>query len=1031
MKIEDFLSRLEKVERSASGWKACCPAHGDSNPSLSVSESGGKILVHCHAGCEPQAVVDAMGLKMADLFTDDAGHNSPPPQDQGRDDGGEAERAALGISDDKKDAVERIKAEFSPDVPCVCADADGYCTGPCEGSICCKCASYRPKVSKKKSGGHGKWVCDYDYTDESGNVIYKACRYVHPDGRKDFMIKRPDPESKFGWSFGLKAAGIKRVPYRLKNVVTAAAKHRQIIVVEGEKDVESVEKALGMVATCNVGGALKWGYDWPDDWIKWFDGSSGILIIADNDPKEKLDKKTGKMRPHWRGQKHAWDVRRQLLAAGYGKPIKLMVMPQVDGQANVKDFTDWVEARKAAGLAADREAFAEALKGSGEWPEEWEFDEATLAAAAKDGARAEKSARAAISDKPKDADAQAGGRFGRPVPRAPDAKTQEYLVDFDIGGGKTVKLKLEYGWTPERIFAYTIVVVSKACPNGEIPKGVPVRIKAWSAALWLLMRGSFFWHNDYRDFATCMFLDRDKASCKLMRVMSDEFYAFIGKAAKLEDVDPKKGDLSKILGLVKQISVSEDYAQGVTPGNSWDRRGNAVYISSGDTEMCRIKGGKVEMVQNGTDGVVFLRGKTLAPWKLVKDGVDPFASAKIFTGASFADKNGLMNVRLWVMNLFASHATKPPLLITGGAGSGKTRMAKGIKEILGMRQDGALDLSVQQIEDGDKGLDAFWAAVNDGKLEVFDNFDTKVKWASDTLQNAATDGQTKRRTLYTTFGVSILRANASIILTSNNPIFSTEGNGGLADRLITIPLSLNRSSSQDSELSREIAHNRDRYLTWIARTVAKVLEDSAPVDASINRRHPDYGEFSVKIGRAIGAEKEVVDALGAAEADKALLPLRNDGITKEILAVLQEGGWRWSGTAGELSDRIIKRQGDDGDDKTAQIFSSRRVGKALNRYLRQFSIIFKMAEPRILSGKSIYEFNGLTALGASVVDLVDLEGQTAKSIEGADAHGFSGIGELNPPNPPEGDSRARAGDTSLLEKENMENEIGEYDDLTF
>lgn len=994
MKIEDFLSRLEKVEQSGGGWIACCPAHGDSNPSLSVSESGGKILVHCHAGCSASAIVEAMGLKMRDLFTDDkAERDGGAPEDQGRNDGGEAERAALGTTDG----------------------------------------------GKKKSGGHGKWVCDYDYTDESGNVIYKACRYVHPDGRKDFMIKRPDPESKFGWSFGLKAAGIKRVPYRLKNVVTAAAKHRQIIVVEGEKDVESVEKALGMVATCNVGGALKWGYDWPDDWIKWFDGSSGILIIADNDPqfkevaKPKHGKKSAETKKleHWRGQKHAWDVRRQLLAAGFKGPIKLMVMPQVDGQEHVKDFTDWVEARKAAGLNADREAFAEALKASGEWPEEWEFDDATLEAAAKDGARAEKSARAAISNEPKDGDAQAGGRFGRPVPRAPDAKTQEYLVDFDIGGGKTVKLKLEYGWTPERIFAYTIVVVSKACPNGEIPKGVPVRIKAWSAALWLLMRGSFFWHNDYRDFATCMFLDRDKASCKLMRVMSDEFYAFVGKASKLEDVDPKKGDLAKILGLVKQISVSEDYAQGVTPGNSWDRRGNAVYISSGDTEMCRIKGGKVEMVQNGTDGVVFLRGKTLAPWHLVKDGVDPFVSAKIFTGASFADKNGLMNVRLWVLNLFASHATKPPLLITGGAGSGKTRMAKGIKEILGMRQDGALDLSVQQIEDGDKGLDAFWAAVNDGKLEVFDNFDTKVKWASDTLQNAATDGQTKRRTLYTTFGVSILRANASIILTSNNPIFSTEGNGGLADRLITIPLSLNRSASQDAELSREIARNRDQYLSWIARTVAKVLEDSAPVDASINRRHPDYGEFSVKIGRAIGAEKEVVEALGAAEADKALLPLRNDGITKEILAVLHDGGWRWSGTSGELSQKIIDRQGDDGDDKTAQIFSSRRVGKALNRYLRQFSIIFKMAEPRISCGKSIYEFNGLTALGESVVDLVDFEGQNGKTIEGADAHGFSGICDFNPPNPPGGDSRARADVTSPLEEENNENEIGEYDDLTF
>ena len=78
MKTEDFLSRLEKVERSGSGWIACCPAHGDSNPSLSVSESGGKILVHCHAGCTAQAVVDAMGLKMADLFTDGKGTGLRP-----------------------------------------------------------------------------------------------------------------------------------------------------------------------------------------------------------------------------------------------------------------------------------------------------------------------------------------------------------------------------------------------------------------------------------------------------------------------------------------------------------------------------------------------------------------------------------------------------------------------------------------------------------------------------------------------------------------------------------------------------------------------------------------------------------------------------------------------------------------------------------------------------------------------------------------------------------------------------------------
>ncbi|MBQ8125660.1 MAG: hypothetical protein IJ173_12705 [Kiritimatiellae bacterium] len=961
MTTEDILARLEGVQESGGGWIARCPAHGDDNPSLSIARGeDGRTLMHCHAGCSCEAVVEALGLKMADLMPSNA------------------------------------------------------------------------KPNRTIKGRWGRWVCDYIYTDERGGVLYKSTRYVKDDGKKTFIIKVPDANAKFGWAFGLAKKNVARVPFHLPRVIAAAKAGKAVIIVEGEKDALSVEQVTGCAATCNVAGAMKWGYKFPPNWVEWFAGSN-IIIIADNDPKTKRVKKRVKGEDveveleHWRGQKHAADVRRRFLDAGFTGKIKLMVMPQVDGQPHVKDFTDWVEARKAAGLAADRAAFIDALKAAAPWPDEWNFDSAALdaacadaekhgAAADTDVAAAEKSGGDAASST-----ARTGGRFGRPVPRAPGSDPQEYVVDFEIAGGKFVTIRLAFGETVAEIFGHMIAAVADKCPDGQIPRGVPVRIKAWSAALWLLMRGTFFWHVDYRDFATCMFLDRDKAGCKLMRVISDEFFAFVGAAAKLEDVDPKKGDLAKVLGLVKQIAVSDDYAQGVHPSNSWERKGDAIYISSGDTEMCRIKGGAVEMVQNGTDGVVFLRGKTLAPWSLVDgDGIDPFASAKIFKGASFADANGLMNARLWTLNLFASHRTKPPLLITGGAGSGKTRMAKGIKEILGMRQDGKPDLSVQQIEDGDKGLDAFWATVNDGKLEVFDNFDTKVKWASDTLQTAATDGSTKRRTLYTTFGVSILKANASIILTSNNPIFSTEGNGGLADRLITIPLSLNRSTAEDAELSREIAANRDRYLTWMARTLAKVLVDTSPIEQSVNRRHPDYGEFSVRIGRAIGDEDGAIKALGAAEADKALLPLKNDVVTKEILAILSGLGWRWRGTAGELSDMIIARQGDDEDDKTKVIYSSRRIGKALNKYLRQFSVIFRMAEPRISEGRTVYEFNGTTALGAAVVGLVDYEGDFPKTLGRGGADYLSQNPPSNPPNPP---VRARADVSAPLKKEDNNEDL--------
>lgn len=43
--------------------------------------------------------------------------------------------------------VDRIKTTFSPATPCVNVGADGYCTGPCQGAICCGCADYKPQTA--------------------------------------------------------------------------------------------------------------------------------------------------------------------------------------------------------------------------------------------------------------------------------------------------------------------------------------------------------------------------------------------------------------------------------------------------------------------------------------------------------------------------------------------------------------------------------------------------------------------------------------------------------------------------------------------------------------------------------------------------------------------------------------------------------------------------------------------------------------------------------------------------------------------
>jgi hypothetical protein len=66
---EKFVQRLGKVKGRNGSWTACCPAHEDKSPSLSIREGeDGRVLVHCFGGCDVQAVLSAVGMDMSDLF---------------------------------------------------------------------------------------------------------------------------------------------------------------------------------------------------------------------------------------------------------------------------------------------------------------------------------------------------------------------------------------------------------------------------------------------------------------------------------------------------------------------------------------------------------------------------------------------------------------------------------------------------------------------------------------------------------------------------------------------------------------------------------------------------------------------------------------------------------------------------------------------------------------------------------------------------------------------------------------------------
>lgn len=70
--VEKVLRRLHGVRQVGPGkWTACCPAHNDRSPSLSIREAeGGKVLLRCWAGCPTAEVLAVLGLTWRDLFPD-------------------------------------------------------------------------------------------------------------------------------------------------------------------------------------------------------------------------------------------------------------------------------------------------------------------------------------------------------------------------------------------------------------------------------------------------------------------------------------------------------------------------------------------------------------------------------------------------------------------------------------------------------------------------------------------------------------------------------------------------------------------------------------------------------------------------------------------------------------------------------------------------------------------------------------------------------------------------------------------------
>ena len=114
-----------------------------------------------------------------------------------------------------------------------------------------------------------KIVDSYNYVDENDQLLFQVVR-LEP---KSFRQRRPDGKGGWLWSRG----GLRRVLYRLPAIRPAIDRRETIFLVEGEKDVHSLER-IGLVATTNPGGTGKWR----PEYTEMLRGTD-VVLIGDHD----------------------------------------------------------------------------------------------------------------------------------------------------------------------------------------------------------------------------------------------------------------------------------------------------------------------------------------------------------------------------------------------------------------------------------------------------------------------------------------------------------------------------------------------------------------------------------------------------------------------------------------------------------------------------------------------------------------------------------------------------------------------------
>ncbi len=232
MEFSQFINYFDSVKSIGKNqYMVKCPSHDDKKQSLSICDQTtehGNILINCFAGCSSKDILEKVGLKISDLYRNHDMYNTK-------------------LHYDLENIIYRYEDEYG-------------------------------ELLFEKIRTPDKKFFNRRYLEDSIIWGLTEGRYWKNPNKNEYT-----KDNKYGSNESIYLTEQPKTLYKLPQLIRAVNERKEVFIVEGEKDVETMLKHGFCATTTSNGGGF-----WDSSFNKYFIGASVIVLLDNDDTGQKF-----------------------------------------------------------------------------------------------------------------------------------------------------------------------------------------------------------------------------------------------------------------------------------------------------------------------------------------------------------------------------------------------------------------------------------------------------------------------------------------------------------------------------------------------------------------------------------------------------------------------------------------------------------------------------------------------------------------------------------------------------------------------